>query len=107
MELSGIDDGFVHWFYHYEPSAKRLVEYLDQHPEVDIILLTEPPFGLEPALLLRTLREKYPLLTTVAWGGVEKDFTGAGGEKPDIYIKGPPDIRKLKGVIDGITRQRF
>jgi hypothetical protein len=38
---------------------------------------------------------------------VEKDFTGAGGEKPDIYIKGPPDIRKLKGVIDGITRQRF
>jgi|GEM_PF-405193 len=107
MEVSGIDDGFVHWFYHYEPSAKRLVEYLDQHPEVDIILLTEPPFGLDPALLLRTLREKFPLLTTVAWGGVEGDFTGAGGEKPDIYIKGPPDIRKLKTVIDGITRQRF
>jgi hypothetical protein len=107
MELSGIDDGFVHWFYHYEPSVERLAEYLDEHPEVDIILMTEPPFGLDPAVLLRTLRERYPLLTTVAWGGVEKDFTGAGGEKPDIYIKGPPDIKKLKGVIDGITRQRF
>ena len=107
MEVSGIDDGFVHWFYHYEPSANRLVEYLDQHPEVDIILLTEPPFGLDPAVLLQTLRVKYPLLTTVAWGGVEEDFTGEGGEKPDIYIKGPPDIRKLKAVIDGITRQRF
>ncbi len=107
MELSGIDDGFVHWFYHYEPSVERLAEYLDEHPEVDIILMTEPPFGLDPAVLLRALRERYPLLTTVAWGGVEKDFTGAGGEKPDIYIKGPPDIRKLKGVIDGITRQRF
>jgi PAS domain S-box-containing protein len=107
MEVSGIDDGFVHWFYHYEPSVERLAEYLDQHPEVDIILMTEPPSGLDPAVLLRVLREKYPLLTTVAWGGVEKDFTGPGGEKPDIYIKGPPDIRKLKGVIDGITRQRF
>jgi hypothetical protein len=58
-------------------------------------------------VLLRTLREKFPLLTTVAWGGAEQDFTGEGGEKPDIYIKGPPDIRKLKVVIDGITRQRF
>jgi len=57
--------------------------------------------------LLRTLREKFPLLTTVAWGGAEQDFTGEGGEKPDIYIKGPPDIRKLKAAIDGITRQRF
>ena len=107
MELSGIDDGFVHWFYHYEPSAERLAEYLDQHPEVDIVLMTEPPSGLDPAVLLRSLRERFPLLVTVAWGGVEKDFTGAGGEKPDIYIKGPPDISKLKGVIDGITRQRF
>jgi len=107
MEVSGIDDGFVHWFYHYEPSVERLAEYLDQHPEIDIILMTEPPSGLDPAMLLRALRERFPLLTTVAWGGVEKDFTGAGGEKPDIYIKGPPDIRKLKGVIDGITRQRF
>ena len=107
MELSGIDDGFVHWFYHYEPSVERLAEYLEQHPEVDIILMTEPPFGLDPGALLRSLRERFPLLTTVAWGGVEKDFTGPGGEKPDIHIKGPPDIRKLKGVIDGITRQRF
>ena len=107
MELSGIDDGFVHWFYHYEPSVERLAEYLDQHPEVDIVLMTEPPFGLDPAVVLRSLRERFPLLATVAWGGVEKDFTGTGGEKPDIYIKGPPDIRKLKGVIDGITRQRF
>jgi PAS domain S-box-containing protein len=107
MELSGIDDGFVHWFYHYEPSVERLVEYLDQHPEVDIVLMTEAPSGLDPAVLLRALRERFPLLTTIAWGGVEKDFTGAGGEKPDIYIKGPPDIRKLKVVIDGITRQRF
>jgi hypothetical protein len=107
MELSGIDDGFVHWFYHYEPSVERLVEYLALHPEIDIILMTEPPSALEPAVLLRALRDKFPLLTTVAWGGVEKDFTGAGGEKPDIYIKGPPDIRKLKGVIDGLTRQRF
>jgi hypothetical protein len=38
---------------------------------------------------------------------VEADFTGADGEKPDIHIKGPPDIRKLKAVLDGITRQRF
>jgi PAS domain S-box-containing protein len=107
MEVSGIDDGFVHWFYHYEPSVERLAEYLDQHPEVDIVLMTEPPSGLDPAVLLRALRDRFPLLTTIAWGGVEKDFTGAGGEKPDIYIKGPPDIRKLKVVIDGITRQRF
>ena len=84
-----------------------LGDVLDQHPEVDIILLTEPPFGLEPAVLLRTLREKFPLLTTIAWGGAEEDFTGAGGEKPDICIKGPPDIRKIKVVLDGITRQRF
>jgi len=107
MEVSGIDDGFVHWFYHYEPSVERLAEYLEQHPEVDIVLMTEPPSGLDPAVLLRVLRERFPLLATVAWGGVEKDFTGAGGEKPDIYIKGPPEIRKLKGVIDGLTRQRF
>ena len=107
MEVSGIDDGFVHWFYHYEPSVERLAIYLDQHPEVDIVLMTESPSGLDPAELLRALRDRFPLLTTIAWGGVEKDFTGAGGEKPDIYIKGPPDIRKLKGVIDGITRQRF
>jgi PAS domain S-box-containing protein len=107
MEVSGIDDSFVHWFYHYEPSMERMAEYLDQHPEVDIILLTEPAPGVDHAVLLQVLREKFPLLTTVAWGGVEEDYAGGGGEKPDVYIKGPPDIRKLKRVIEGLARQRF
>ena len=61
MELSGIDDGFVHWFYHYEPSVERLAEYLDQRPEVDIILLTEPPLGLDPAVVLRAMRVHIPV----------------------------------------------
>ena len=107
MELSGIDDGFVHWFYHYEPSIERLAEYLDQHPEVDIILLTEPPSGLDPAVFAAGSPGEISPAHDGGLGGGGKGFHGAGGEKPDIYIEGPPDIRKLKGVIEGLTRQRF
>ncbi len=106
-EVSGIDDGFVHWFYHYDPSVQRLADYLNQHPEVDTILITEPPPGMDAGTLLRAIREQFPLLTTVAWGDSEEKFTGAGGEKPDIFVKGLQDIRKLKGVIDRLARQRF
>jgi PAS domain S-box-containing protein len=107
MEVSGIDDGFVHWFYHYEPSIKRLAAYLDEHPEVDTILMTEPLPGMDAGTLLRAIRDKFPLLTTVAWGDAEKKFTGADGEKPDIFVRGLHDIKKLKGVLEGLTRQRF
>ncbi len=107
MQISGIDDGFLHWFYHYEPSAERLAEYLEQHPEVDVVLMTKSGAGSDAGRYLQVIREKHPLVTTIAWGGAEKDFTGPGGEKPDIHIKGPHDIRKLKEVLDGLTRQRF
>jgi hypothetical protein len=107
MEVIGIDDGFVHWFYHYEPSAERLAEYLDQHPEVDVLLMTEVPAGMGAGALLRVIREKFPLVTTIAWGAAEKEFTGPDGEKPDIFVKDRHDMRKLKGVIEGLTRQRF
>jgi hypothetical protein len=74
---------------------------------VDTILMTEPPPGLDAGTLLRAIRERFPLLTTIAWGDTEKKFIGTGGEKPDVFVKGLQDIGKLKGVIDGLTRQRF
>ena len=89
MEVSGIDDGFVHWFYHYEPSVERLAEYLDQHPEVDIVLMTEPPSGLDPAVLLRALRERFPLLTTIAWGGRGEGFHRGGRREAGHLHQGP------------------
>ena len=68
-EVSGIDDGFVHWFYHYEPSFKRLADYLNQHPEVDTILMTEPPPGLDAGTLLRAVREQFPSAHDGRMGG--------------------------------------
>jgi hypothetical protein len=56
---------------------------------------------------VKIIRERHPLVQTIAIGGAEQDYTGPGGEKPDIHIEGPPDIRKLKEVLDGMTRQRF
>jgi hypothetical protein len=82
MEVSGIDDGFVHWFYHYEPSIKRLADYLDEHPEVDTILITEPLPGMEAGATLRAIRDKFPLLTTVAWGDAEKNSPGKTAKSP-------------------------
>jgi hypothetical protein len=38
---------------------------------------------------------------------MKKEFTGPGGEEPDIHLKGAPELRKLKEVLDGLTRQRF
>jgi len=107
MQISGIDDGFPHWFYRHEPSVERLAEYLEQHPEVDVVLMTAPQAGVDAGRFLQVIRERHPLVTTIAWGGAEQDFTGPGGEKPDIHLKGAQDIRKLKEVLDGLTRQRF
>lgn len=107
MQISGIDDGFVQWFYRNEPSVERLTEYLEQHPEVDVVLMTEPSDGFDCGRVLQAIRERHPLITTIAWGGMKKDFTGPGGEGPDIHVKGTPDIRKLKEILDGLTRQRF
>jgi len=64
--------------------------------------MTEPPFGWIRALL-PVPPGRFPLLTTVAWGGVEKDFTGRA--ERTFHIKAP-DIRKLKGVI-GADRRDF
>ncbi|NPV05017.1 MAG: PAS domain S-box protein [Syntrophaceae bacterium] len=107
MQMGGIDDGFLHGVEAEEPSAERLSEYLEQHPEVDVVLMMRPGTGSSPAEYLRVLRERHPLVTIIAWGGEEGDFAGPGGEKPDIHVAGPPDIRKLKEVLDGLTRQRF
>ncbi len=107
MQISGIDEGFLHWFYHCEPSVERLAEYLEQHPEVDVVLIPVQGEGLDAGRFLQTIRERHPLVTTIAWGGVEQEFTGPGGEKPDIHLKGAPDVRRLKEVLDGLTRQRF
>jgi len=74
---------------------------------VDVVLMTAPEAGLDAGRFLQVIRERHPLVTTIAWGGAEQDFTGPGGEKPDIHLKGAQDIRKLKEVLDGLTRQRF
>jgi PAS domain S-box-containing protein len=107
MEVGGIDDGFAHWFCRREQSAERLSEYMDRHPEVDIVMLAGAGAGADPGQYVKIIRERHPLVQTIAIGGAEQDYTGPGGEKPDIHIEGPPDIRKLKEVLDGMTRQRF
>ena len=107
MQISGIDEEFPDGSGRGGPSADRLTEYLEQHPEVDVALLFHPATGGDPAAYLNVLRERHPLITTIAWGGEEKDFMGPGGEKPDIHLEGPPDIGKLKEALDGLTRQRF
>jgi len=107
MQISGIDEGFRCGFEREEPSAERLSEYLEQRPEVDVVLMMRPGTQDDPAAYLRVLRERHPLVTIIAWGGEEGDFAGPGGEKPDIHVAGPPEIRKLKELLDGLTRQRF
>lgn len=107
MQISGIDEGFRCGFEREEPSADLLSEYLEQRPEVDVVLMMRPGTQDDPAAYLRVLRERHPLVTIIAWGGEEGDFAGPGGEKPDVHIEGPPEIRKLKELLDGLTRQRF
>jgi len=107
MQISGIDEEFPDGSGRGGLSADRLTEYLEQHPEVDVVLLFHPATGGDPASYLQVLRERHPLITTIAWGGEEKDFMGPGGERPDIHLEGPPDIGKLKEALDGLTRQRF
>jgi len=106
-QIGGIDEGFPDGSGRGEPSADRLTEYLEQHPEVDVVLMFHPGTGCRPAAYLSVLRDRHPLITTIAWGGAEGDFIGPGGEKPDMHLEGPPDIGKLKEALDGLTRQRF
>ena len=103
-----VRDGRVrHFGISFHDTAEVLDQILTEHPEVDVVLMTEPADGFDCGRVLQAIRERHPLITTIAWGGMKKDFTGPGGEGPDIHVKGTPDIRKLKEILDGLTRQRF
>jgi signal transduction histidine kinase len=104
VEVGGIDDGLAGELHDAGLPVGRLAEYLTLHPEVDIVLLTDSTNRIDGHAVFRMLRQTFPLITTIAWGG---DFEGAGGAEPDILVTGPWDLKKIKGLVDGVSRQRF
>lgn len=89
--------------------AEGVLTYLEDHPEVDIVLSDLVMPGMNGWELLRRVKARFPLLPFILYSGNRKalDERPTGIPQPDCFLGKPFTVRELRQIIDGIGRQRL
>lgn len=75
-------------------------EFIEQHPEVDILFIDIATGGR----FLADLAARFPLLTRIYYGS---DATTEGIPKADYFLQAPFQVAELKKIIEKTARQRL
>ena len=89
--------------------SEKVLEYIDEHPEVDIIISDIRMPVVDGWEILQKAKEKYPLLTVILYSGYpdalhEKDGTDV---KPDYLLEKPIEFKRLESILNSITRLKL
>ena len=81
--------------------------YLEEHPEVDIVISDIRMPLLDGWELLRQIKEKFPLITVILYSGDPVLIESRGAVEPDFTLKKPFSIQEMAKILNSITRQKF
>jgi signal transduction histidine kinase len=80
--------------------------YLEQHPEVDIVFSDIVMPTMNGWELLKMIRRRFPLLTTIMFSGHSDALEEKpAGIDPDYFLLKPFKLEELTGIINIINRQ--
>jgi CheY-like chemotaxis protein len=85
------------------------VAYLDEHPEVDIILSDLMMPTMSGWDLLEKIKEKHPLITFILYSGAPYagDRKPEHAPDPDYMLEKPFETKKLMEIVSRVGRQRL
>jgi PAS domain S-box-containing protein len=90
-----------------DPEA--VVAYLEEHPEVDVVLSDIVMPGMDGWDLLAKIKARFPLIPVILYSGHPSALEGKqpGLMEPDALLQKPFQVEQLLRIIDGIGRQRL
>ena len=88
-------------------NPENLLSYLEEHPEVDIVLSDVVMPEMSGWDLLSRIKERFPLVYVVLFSGFEDDTLMVREHQPDYYLKKPFELKALIDLINGMERQKL
>jgi len=89
--------------------SEKVLEYIDEHPEVDIVISDIKMPVVDGWEISQKVKEKYPLLTVILYSGYPGKLQKKEGidVKPDYLIEKPVDFKRLELILKSIVRQKL
>jgi PAS domain S-box-containing protein len=99
----------VIWRSEAHDKIKDIINFLEEHPEVDIVVSEVRLKGFDGWKLLERIRSHYPLLPVIFYSSDKKAIKPPAQVKelPDMTIQKPFNLDKLQKVIHDLGRQRL
>lgn len=90
-------------------TPEAVMTYLENHPEVDIVLSDIAMPGINGWELLTRIKDRYPLLPVILYSGDYLAIKGKpeGSPDPDHFLEKPFEMRELMRIINTIDRLRI
>lgn len=90
-------------------SAEGAMSFLEEHPEVDIVISDVRMPGIDGWQLLKNIKEKFPLLPVILISGIPSSEQDLDGREyvPDYFMDKPIQLLKLAEAVNKVGRQRL
>jgi PAS domain S-box-containing protein len=90
-------------------TPEAVMTYLENHPEVDIVLSDIAMPGINGWELLKEIKNQHPVLPVILYSGNPFAVEGKPPDTPDpdYFLKKPFEIRELMGIINKFDRLRI
>jgi PAS domain S-box-containing protein len=90
-------------------TPEAVMTYLENHPEVDIVLSDILMPGINGWALLKKIKNRYPLLPVILYSGdpFAMEHKPEDTPDPDHFLQKPFDIRGLMSIINAFDRLRI
>jgi CheY-like chemotaxis protein len=90
-------------------TSEAVMTYLENHPEVDIVLSDILMPGIDGWELLKKIKARFPLLPVILYSGDPFALKNKPGDTPDpdYFLKKPFEIRELMRLINTFDRLRI
>ena len=107
---------FKRYFIHFENmyfdttcKPEKVLEYIDEHPEVDIVISDIKMPVVNGWEILKKVKEKYPLLTVILYSGYPDELQKKDGidAKPDYLLEKPIEFKRWELILNSIIRQKL
>jgi PAS domain S-box-containing protein len=99
----------VIWRSEAHDTINDIINFLEEHPEVDIVVSEIRLKGFDGWQLLESIRSRFPLLPVIFYSSDKKVIKPPAQveELPDMAIQKPFNLDKLQKVIHDLGRQRL
>jgi len=99
----------VGWSPDPEATPEDIIAYLEDYPEIDVVISEIELPGMDGPGLLKRIRERFPLMTVILYSSDPAvcSLFGKAVHKADLLLKKPFNMSQLKNFIRDTGRQRL